>query len=80
MTQGFETLRLGQESLQLGQDSLLRRVSDMQQRQYHLVQHLHNLEVDLQHQPREPFPEYLLQPYRSPSPDRPDVEWESWPE
>ena len=80
MTQGFETLRLGQESLQLGQDSLLGRVSDMQQRQYHLTQHLHNLEVDLQHQPREPFPDFLLQLYRSPSPDRPDDGWESWPE
>ena len=47
MTQGFETLRLGQETLQLGQDSLLRRVSNMQQRQYYLAQYLHNLEMDL---------------------------------
>ena len=56
MAQGFESLRLGQENLQLGQDCLLRRVSDMQQRQYHLAQNVNNLEVDLQHQPWEPFP------------------------
>ena len=80
MTQGFKTLRLGQENLQLGQDRLLRRVSDMQQHQYQLAQHLHDLEVDLQHQPREPFPEYLLQPYHSLSPERPTDGWESWPE
>ena len=60
MAQGFENLRLGQ-------DCLLRRVFDMQQCQYRLPQHVHNLEVELQHQPWERFLEYPLQPYRIPS-------------
>ena len=77
MAHGFETLTLGQ-------DRLLQHVSDLQQRHLDLARHVQDLEVALPYQPAEPFSAYLLDAYRSPSPERTVDDsadgWGSWPE
>ena len=77
MASGFETLTLGQ-------DRLLRHVSNLQQRHLDLARHVQDLETALPYQSAEPLLAYLLDAYRSPSPER-EVDnsaedWGSWPE
>ena len=66
------------------QGRLLRHVSDLQQRHLDLARHVQDLETALPYQLAEPFPAYLLDAYRSPSPERTVDDsadgWGSWTE
>ena len=77
MAQGFEMLNLGQYRI-------LKYVYNLQQRQLDLARHVQDLETALPYQSAEPLLAYLLDAYRSPSPER-EVDnsaedWGSWPE
>ena len=71
MARGFDTLNVGQERL-------IRRVSDLQQRQLELARYVYDRDAEASPPRADTFPPHLLQPYRSPSPERDDDEWPSW--